>query len=913
MPDFRKEIAFCLSDLKLAPEREVEIIEELAQHLNDRYEGLVAGGASAGTATEAVLADLRDNMLRAELDAILQKEEAGEKEGEGGLFRGIWKDFIYGARLLRLNPGFAIVAILSLTLGIGANVAIFQLLDSLRLRALPVKDPQQLAQVKIGQAARTGMFTGRNPDLTNAIWEQVRRQQQAFSGMGAWSLQTYDLNRGGEARDVRAMFVSGGFFAMLGVNAARGRLIEQADDRKGCSPAAVLSNSFWQSRFGGADSALGSKITLDGHPFDVIGVTPSGFFGPEVGRSFDVAIPICAESILTTEYSKLDNGLAWWLAAFGRLKPGWTVDSASAHLASISRGIFETTLPSDYTAVDKKAYLEFKLTALPAATGVSTLRRNYESPLWLLMGITGLVLLIACANLANLMVARSASRQREMAVRLALGASRSRLVRQVLAECLLLAVLGAVCGVVMAQALSRLLVSFLSTQQSIVFLTLNPDWRLLAFTIAVTVAATLIFGLTPAIQAARVPPGEALKGSARGLTASAGHFNLRKLVVVSQVALSLVLLVGAILFVQTFRNLITLDAGFQQDHLLAVDVNFTLLNVPPGNRLAFKNELLARLRPIPGVQSAADAFILPLSGSLWNDYINIPEAGLRRKLADYNQTSPGYFQTVGTPLLSGRDFNEHDTTNSPLVAIVTESYARMFLHGANPVGTSFGRVMQGDKPDQVYQIIGLVKDAKYQSLREEFAPIIFVAEAQNENQDPGVEVLIRSDEDLFSLISSIKHVVAQVSPSIVLKFQPFREMVKDGLIRERLMATLSGYFGLLAAILAMIGLYGVISFMVEKRRNEIGIRIALGADRRSILSMILREVASLLVAGASIGLLLALILGDAAGALLFGLRPNDPFILGIAAAGLGVVAVAAAIIPARRGATLDPMQALREE
>lgn len=919
MPDFRKEISTRVAALKLDPARESEIVEELAQHLQDKYQELVAAGASPDEAQKAIEIDLNDSRLIAGLrpvtKPVVTRLAAGEDQ-RGNFFSGIWKDIQFGFRLLRLNPAFAFVAILSLTLGIGANTAIFQLLDAVRLRTLPVTDPQQLAQVRVQQTpnGRTGGFSGRHPDLTYALWENILQQQQAFTTIGAWTLRTYNLNRGGEARDARVMLVSGGFFDTLGVHPERGRLIGPADDRIGaCNPAAAISDSFWHGQFGSSDASLGSKILVEGHPFEIIGITPSSFFGPEVGRSFDIAIPLCSEPTLNGENSSMKLTDGWWLAAIGRLKPGWTLQKASAQLAAISPGIFETTAPSTYDAEDRKSYSRFILEALPAGNGISSLRKTYETPLWMLMAISGLVLLIACANLANLMVARASARQREMAVRLALGASRARLVRQMLAESLLLAAIGAACGIVLAQVLSRILISFLSTKQSVVFLTLTPDWRLLAFTVLSAVLTCILFGLTPAIQAARTPPAEVMKSGSRGITAGPGRFQFRRILVVSQVALSLVLLIGALLFVGTFRNLMTLDAGFKQEGLLAVDVDFTSLNIPVENRIQYKRELMDRVKGLPGVRSSAEAFIIPLSGSGWNENINIPEAGLRRKIANYNRISAEYFHTVGTTLLAGRDFNDHDTLSSPLVAIVTESYAKKFLNGRNPVGTTFGMVQQSNKPDTTYRIVGLVKDAKYTNLREEFTPIIFLPVGQQEHPDPGMEIMIRSDQTLPELVVSVKQAIAEINPAIVLKFQPFRAMVRDGLIRERLMATLSGFFGLIAAILAMTGLYGVISYMVARRRNEIGVRIALGANRGSILSMILREAGVQLGAGVIVGLLLALVGGHTASSLLFGMRPYDPKTLVAAVALLAFVAVAAAFFPARRGAALDPMQALREE
>jgi len=917
MPDWSKLIRGRLEGLNLPPTREAEVIEELNQHLNDRYEELMASGAVTEEATRTIVSELDSGGLVAELQPLLRPAPDLPAMGErhaGGRIAQLWRDIRYGARLLRRNPGFATVAILSLALGIGANTAIFQLLDAILLRSLPVDHPEELADVVLTktEGGRTGWFSGGHPQLTSAMWQEISQEQQGFAHLAAWNMQSLNLTQGGEARYANALWVSGNFFDTLGVRAAHGRSLSPADDQAGCGGAVVISNAFWQREFGGRGDVLGSTLRLEGHPFEIIGITPASFYGVEVGRNFDVALPTCAEPVANSP-SRMKNPAGWWLAAIGRLKPGWTAERASAQLASASSGILAATIPSGYDALDRERYLKFQLGVRPAASGVSSLRTEYETPLWLLLAVAGLVLLIACANLANLMMARANSRLREMAVRLALGASPFRLASQMLAESLLLAGIGAAVGAGLAQLLSRLLVSFLSTENSQVFVSLTPDWRVLTFTSGLTLLTAILFGLLPAVQSARTPPGEAMTASGRGTTAGRDRHSMRRALVVSQVALSLVLLVGALLFVRTLQNLEKVETGFHRTNVLVSTMDFTALNIPLPQRTTYRQQILERLRSIPGVDSAAGSNIIPVSGEGWNDNINISEFGIRRAVANFDQVTPGYFRTMRTPLIAGRDFTENDTLASPLVAVVTETFVRKFLHGTNPVGKTFSVVLGDGKPERAYQIVGLVKDVKYSSLREEFTPIVFVSELQDQQPDPYSQVLLRADVPLADVTAAVKKEMAALNPGIVLKFSVFDRIVREGLLRERLMATLSGFFGLLAAILAMVGLYGVVSYMVARRKNEIGIRIALGANALSILGMILREAARLVGIGLATGTVLALFAGTAASAMLFQMKPSDPLTLVTAGASLAAVAVAASLLPAHRAARLDPMQALREE
>jgi predicted permease len=920
MPEWKEEIRRRLAPLELEPTREAEIVEELAQHLDDRYLELLSGGATEEQTYRAALAELSGSELLARELRRIERSINHERIVLGARRRNmigdLWQDLRYAARMLRKNPGFTAVAVVSLALGIGANSAIFQLLDAVLLRTLPVSNPGELAEVRIeDMTGARGSFNSWNPTVTNPVWEQIRNQQQAFSGVFAWSSTSFNLAPGGEPRPAQGLWVSGDFFKVLGVRPILGRVFTPEDDQRSCgSPGAVISHSFWQREYGGDPSVVGKELTLAGRSLEIIGVTAAGFFGLEIGQSFDIAVPICSEALLLGKNSQLDSGTTWWLTIMGRLKPGWSLEQATAHLNSISSGIFQVTLPAGYPAVSVDNYLGFKLAAFPAGTGISQLRETYSTPLWLLLAIAGMVLLIACANLANLMLARASAREREIAIRLAIGASRGRLVRQLMAESLLLAMVGAGLGLFLARELSRFLVSFLSTQGNSLFVDLDTDWRVLAFTTSVAIVTCVVFGLTPALRATRIGPAAVLKADSRGMTASRERFSLRRALVALQVALSLVLVVGALLFSRSLSNLLAEDAGFQPKGILITSISLPRLNLPKERRQDFKRELLERVRAIPGVDSAADTNIVPLSGNAWgNDvWLDGSDAGQRTN-SSFSRISSDYFKTLATPLLAGREFDDRDTATSPKVAIVNESFARQLVNGANPIGARFWREATPNDPERVYEIVGVVKNTKYRDLRLDFAPIAFLPISQDPYPSQFAQILIRSSATMSDVISPLKLALAEIDPKIVVNFRVFETQIWDSLLRERLMATLSAFFGFLAAMLAAIGLYGVISYGVAGRTKEIGIRMALGAERRDVLWLILREALLLVLIGVATGLPAVMAATRLVSSLLFGLKPADPVSLSVAIILMFMVAAIAGYMPARRATKVDPMVALRYE
>lgn len=826
-----------------------------------------------------------------------------------------WRDLRYGARVLRRQPAFTAVAILSLTLGVGANTAIFQLIDTVRLRTLPVSAPQELARVSVdaGDAGRTGRFTSRYSQLTYPLYERIRDEQQSFSSFSAWGPMVVDLSTAGESRPAQGLWVSGTFFSTLGVTPAAGRLIGPNEDRRDCpAPAAVISYPFWQREYAGRADIVGQTIRLDGHPFEIAGVTPATFYGVEVGRQFDVALPLCTErQIRGLGRTALDSGDWWWLAGIGRLKPGVTIERAGTELKSISAAIFAATLPSGYTPRDAENYKKFVLEATPVDTGFSSLRANYGTPLVLLLGLAGLVLLIACGNLANLMLARASAREHEMAVRLAIGASRWALVRQLMSESLIVAAAGATLGAWLAVGLSSVLLSFVSTDRSPLMLDLTMNWRVLGFTGGVAMLTCLVFGLLPAVRATRTAPVSAMRASGRGLTEGRNRFTLRRGLVVGQLAVSLVLLVGALLFVRTFRNLATVDVGFTTAGVVAADFDFRRANVAAEGQREFQRMLLERIKTIPGIAGATPVSIVPISGSGWNQSLLI-DGKTQEGYPNVNQVGGEFFELLGIPLTAGRTFTDQDTPASPRAAVVNKAFVERYLKEGNPIGRVFHFETGPGEPNHPMHVVGVVADTKYSDVRTENGPLVFLAYSQDPSPGTSLTTIVRLARPGTNITREAVDMAGRVNSGMLVTVTEIERQIGESLGRERLMAMLSGFFGSLALLLAAVGLYGVMSYMVQQRRQEIGIRMALGAGRGRVLRMVLRESAVLVTVGVAAGAALAIFLSRYAESLLFGLTPNDPLTIVLAVTGLAMVGAAASLLPAWRAARVEPTTALRE-
>jgi putative ABC transport system permease protein len=822
------------------------------------------------------------------------------------------RDAQYGFRVLSRTPIFASVAILSLALGIGANAAIFQLIDTVRFRSLPVADPQGLAEVHADGVNGFGISAGFNSEATYPLWEQIREHQIAFASMFAWGDAQFLVGRAGEARPARGLWVSGDFFRSLGITPEQGRLFTADDDRRGCGAgAAVVSDAFWRSHLGGREAAIGSVLTVLDQPFTVVGVTPAGFTGLEVGQSFDIALPLCSATLWG---DSLDRRDLWWLTVMGRLKPDWKMRRADAHLRALSPGLLDATLPSGYGAELAARYRAFRFGVLPAGRGVSRLRGPYGASLSLLFSLTGLVLLMTCANLATLTLARASAREREIAVRVALGASRPRVVSQMLIESVLVAIGGAALAVVVALVSGRALVAFLDTSANPVALNLSADWRLISFVGAVAVLTVLLFGLIPALRVSFVDPIVTMRQSSRGLTVDRHRARFQRGLVAGQIAVSLVLVVSALLFVRSFRNLARVNTGFEQDGTIAVtflDRQAESLSVE--QRVAFQQRLTDEIRSVPGVAAAASSTQILLSGASWFHFFRIPGAGNEQQASRFTYVSPGYFETLKIPILSGRDFEPVDNRGSRRVALVNESFVRHYLGERRPIGIAVRTVAEAGYPETTYEIIGVVGNTKYSDLREDMPPIAFVPIAQSPSLQPWSPVIVRSRLPLTGVTAAIAERVKTLNPAIGVQFSELKSQIRDRLMVERTTAWLAGAFGVLAVVMVTVGLYGIIAYLAVSRRHEIGIRLSLGSTRAQIVMLVLRDSLWLLALGLLIGLPLAAVAMRAAGALLFGLSATDLTTIIGATAVLAVAAALAGSIPAWRAARVDPHVALRSE
>jgi putative ABC transport system permease protein len=823
-------------------------------------------------------------------------------------------DLRHSARVLGKAPGFAAVATLSLALGIGANTAIFSIVNAVILKVLPVRDPERLVSFVLDKSAR-GKAAEPASYYTNPIWEEIRDHQHVLDGVSAYASQPFDIGRGGEVQRVSGIFVSGRFFDVVGARPWIGRTFTDDDDRRGGGsdgPTAVLGYAFWRDRYGASPGAIGSTLRIEGNAFTVVGVAPPGFFGLEVGKSFDVAVPLGTEPLIRgRENSRLDARGAWWLNIAGRLEPGQTLDQAGAGLRAMQPAIREATVPHE-SAIGE--HFTDPLGVSSASTGVSWLREDYRPALFILMAVVGLVLAIACANLANLLLARATARRNEFALRLAMGASRRRLVRQLLTESVLLATAGAMLGFAFAHVASRAIVRGLSSSRSPVFVDVSVDWRVLLFTAGVTMATVVLFGMAPAIRSTRVSLNDVLKAGGRGVASGWTRFNVEKVLVSAQIALSLVLVFGASLFVRSFAALATLDPGFNASGIVQAGANLARADIPQARRLLVYDQLATSLRAIPGVESVACVQIPPVRGDMLNSRVRVdgftPTAGRDTRLLS-NRVGAGYFRVMQTPFYAGRDFSERDAVHSPRVVIINQAAMSSFFHGESPIGRLINVEVEPDVWDRL-TVVGVVRNTAYQSLRETPPPLMYFALSQQTRPGTFITFVLRAT-GTTSLAHAVTAAGRAIDPNITFELRTLETQLADSLIQERLLAMLPGFFGVVALMTAGIGLYGMVSVAVTRRRNELGVRMALGAAPRRIVWLVLRDLASITALGLMTGAALAFASGRLLTSLLYGVTPTDPATAALALALLGGVALVAGYLPARRAARLDPVIALRDE
>ena len=825
---------------------------------------------------------------------------------------GLRQDVRAALRGLRKSAGFSAVLIVTFALGIGANTSLFSIFNGLIMRPLPVRDPGRLALLADGS-------------WSYPVWQEIgARAGDQFDGVFAWSRERFDLAQGGRTVPVDGAYVSGRFFDVLGVTAARGRLLTPADDSAAPpnGPVAVISHRFWRQNFNGADDVVGRQLAVQPQrlSFTIVGVMPAGFSGVDVGRVTDVVLPLAAEPLLTGGESVLQTVGASWLEMMVRLKPGQTIEQANAALRGVQPQVRAAVVPRmQGDPAFAARYFTDPLTLTPAAAGASRLRRQFETPLFAMIVAVGLVLLVACANIASLLLARALSRRGELSVRLALGGSRWRLARLLFVESFVVAMAGSALGLVFARWSSALLIQQLGTWESAVSLDVPLDWRVLVFTAALACLCAITAGVAPMVAVKGVAPGEALKSAGRAMTGDR-RFAVRGTLVVAQIAISFVLVIAAGLFLRTFASLSLLPLGFRPEPLVVVDLNLLASGIAPEERGARVERLREAVAATPGVRSASLAGIRLLTGGGWatNNRVAVGNGPLppedNRKRVWRNAITPGWFETMGIPLRSGRGFNDRDRVGSPLVAIVNEAFTRRYLPGQQPIGQTL-RVDSENGPR--YEVVGVVADAVYTAPRDGMLPQLYEPLAQRQPEEwnswanavltieaaPGQRALVERD---------VATALTQAAPTLVFTSGTFDQMVDATATQERLIAMMSGFFGALALLLAGLGLYGVVAHAVSARRTEIGLRIALGAQRTSIARLAVRRAGVLIVAGLALGLAGSWWAVRFIAPLLFEVEARDPATFAGTASVLCAVGVLAAWLPARRAARLDPASVLRE-
>jgi predicted permease len=894
-----------------------EISEEIREHIEEKIEELVTRGMSRREAA----AD-----ARREFGNVTLIVEGSREVWQWPSIENFFMDVRYGARMLRKNLGFTTVAVLTLALGIGANTAIFTLLDAVLLGKLPVNNPQEL--VLFSDDPSEGTLTGTEaghwfvfsyPDYLhfrerNELFQdlcvfQEGRNRVRFHVAGGKTVSSMESEQG--------KLVSGNYFQFLGVSAIAGRTLTPDDDRAGASPAAVLRYGYWKRRFNGDAALVGKVLEINDVPFTIVGVAPPEFFGESFTSIPNFWLPISMQPQVMQRSSFLDDPSVHWLNIMGRLRAGVTRQQAQTGVSVQLRQIL-TAQAGSKLSVDTQQDIDRSYIQLtPGDKGISGLRVRYSEPLHILMAVVGLILLIACANVANLLLSRSAAREREISVRRALGASRGRLMRQLLTESILLALLGGVLGILFAQWGARILL--LRVAGNGTPLQASPNILVLCFTVGVSVLAGILFGIFPALCASRADLSTVMKGAVPAPGVAGLRLGLANGMVVFQIAGSLVLIVSAGLFLRTLRNLMGQELGFDEDRVLIVGMDPRLAGYKPDQMNDLNRVLLERLEAVPGVRSVSYEYTSPLSGNESSGAISIEgmpprphkEMGLHR-----NAVGPHYFETMGIPLLLGRGIEPRDSDGAPRVAVVNQAMVEKFLSGVNPIGKRFSEGGPDFDGKNAFEIVGVSGDARFYSFREQVPPMAFVSAAQliESDYDFGRDIDIRAAGDPRTVETEVRRVMGEAAPGLPLTgVRPLREQVSGRLEQDRTIAGLSSTFGGLALLLACIGLYGTMAYRVARRTSEIGIRMALGAQRGNVLWMVMKECFFLVALGLCVGVPLALTITRMIANQLFGLSPMDPLTVALAAFFLAAVGAIAGFVAARRATRVDPIVALRYE
>ena len=882
---------------------ESELDQELRFHFEQQVEKYVQSGLPLPEARR------RARLIFGGSDQI--KEECRDARGVRFL-EALAQDIRFALRMLRKSPGFTAVAVLTLALGIGANTAIFSLLYTLAFRNLPVPHP--------GQLVRFGAHVGDDPyvALSVPMFEEFARSQKAFSGVFAWAPEgVFNIEIKGTLSRADIWPVTGNYYSELGATPEIGRLIGPEDvdlHATAATPLAVLGYSFWQRRYGADPGVIGNMVKIEGIPFTIIGVTRKGFGGISAEDLPEVTVPLTAEPLIEGDpdvQKHLQRGNALGIEAAGRLKAGVTMEQARADLETLWPSIREAVMPASLSAAERLRYLSLHLKVESGARGASYLRHRFSQPLYLLLGIAGVVLLVACVNLASLTLARAASRSHEIGVRVALGASRARLVRQMLTESIMLSLAGTLAGLAFANWGSRALAAFIIGQIYIVPATLHlaPDLRILGFAIAAALLTGILFGLAPAWRATREDPNAALQQASRTLGSGTGA--LGKGLIVTQVALSLVLLAGAGLFIRTLQKLRAVDPGFRTRSVLSID----LMPKPGGYKnlewVSYYRELTDRVSSLPGVISAGHINRHPGDGMEWTEEVRIRGTNTEDFRADLGMVMPGAFRTMGIELHRGRDFNWEDDDHAPRVAVVSRGLADQFFPHTGAIGQHIDITTRPKW--QNIEIVGIVSDASLYDIRKHAPPTVYLPTTQYGDYMGWSDVLVQTSIPPAAMAASVSREIESLGHEYVTSVTTISENINRSLLQERVTAFLSGFFGGLALLLAAIGLYGLMAFNVTRRTREIGIRIALGAERNSVQWLVLRETLALAALGLAVGLPCALAASRLIAGALYGVPAKDPVTLAAVSALLVGVAALAGWFPARRATRIDPMVALRHE